>query len=391
MNIYSLRNKSKHIIVTLFGLFIISLSIFTSNISANELSGTVGGKPGIPRDDNPRSISIFVHEIGLGESVDDAVLLINSSDQSKTVELYATDSVMSSGGAFACKQKVEDKLGVGLWVSLESNSVVVEPNSTILVPFSITVPQNAGVGEHNGCIAFQTLEAPVDTSVPGIQLSFRSAIRVAITVPGDIEKSLDFRERVVSTSDDSIIVTERLYNGGNVSLDVDVLSIVDPILFGETATQGGIFPILPKQESEFNFSYKKPFWGGFISIKSMAMFDSNVDSSLGLGEPLENSTIESDTLILFVMPQKNAMYVYLLTILAILIIKFILLSRYLSYKKLVKNAVIYRTNPGETINSIANKVGCSWKTIAVLNKLKAPYALDTYSEIKVVYGNKKNI
>jgi hypothetical protein len=62
------------------GVFLLFATVSTAY--ATESSG-VGGKPANPRDDNPRTQSIFVHEISPGSSVDDAILVSNSSGSKK--------------------------------------------------------------------------------------------------------------------------------------------------------------------------------------------------------------------------------------------------------------------------------------------------------------------
>jgi hypothetical protein len=52
------------------------------------------------------------------------------------------------------------------------------------------VPENAGVGEHNGCILIQEKKQKTDGQT-GVSLSVRTGIRLVVTVPGDIVRKLE--------------------------------------------------------------------------------------------------------------------------------------------------------------------------------------------------------
>lgn len=117
--------------------------------------GGFGGRPAFPRADNPRTESIFVHTLEPGAVQKEGVTVINNSTETKTVFVYAADSTPSTGGAFACKQFAEEQTDVGSWIKLEKNEIKLAAGSTQMIPFTITIPNNASVGEHNGCILIQ--------------------------------------------------------------------------------------------------------------------------------------------------------------------------------------------------------------------------------------------
>jgi hypothetical protein len=128
--------------------------VSVSFVAAIEYGG-FGGRPAYPRPDNPRTESIFIHTLEPGSVKEDGLLAINNSEEKKTVIIYAADYTPSTGGSFACKQFDEAKTDVGSWIILEKTEVTLEPQTKELVPFKITVPENADTGEHNGCILIQ--------------------------------------------------------------------------------------------------------------------------------------------------------------------------------------------------------------------------------------------
>jgi hypothetical protein len=174
----------------LFILIISFFAIYSPGIIANQ-NGAVGGVPANPRDDNPRSEYIFVHTANPGDQIRDAVRVVNNTDKEKSVLVYATDSKRSSGGAFACKQRVEQRNDVGKWIVLDKDEVTLAPKTSEVVTFTINVPENAIVGESNGCIVIQDKEQTnlSSTGSSAITISTRSAIRVLVQIQGDIKKN----------------------------------------------------------------------------------------------------------------------------------------------------------------------------------------------------------
>jgi len=83
------------------------------------------------------------------------VKVVNNTPIRKTFLIYAGDSTPSTDGAFACKQFSEEKKDVGAWIKLEKSEITMDPSTNQVIPFTITVPKNASVGEHNGCILIQ--------------------------------------------------------------------------------------------------------------------------------------------------------------------------------------------------------------------------------------------
>ncbi len=107
----------------------------------------------------------------------------------------------------------------------------------------IRVPGNASVGEHNGCILVQEKKIQKEGQT-GVNLSIRTGIRVAITIPGDIVRSLVIDGFSSEKTDQGITLHPRVKNTGNVSIDANV-SVVTRNMFGWVVMRhGGEYPIL---------------------------------------------------------------------------------------------------------------------------------------------------
>lgn len=350
-------------------------------VFAQNANTGVGGRPAYPREDNERSSSIFVHTLEPGESTIDGINVINNSDATKTVAVYATDSVASSGGAFACAQKVDEVEDVGSWVKLDKNSVTLEPQESEIIDFVVSVPADTEVGEYNGCIVMQGEEPPVGTD-QGIGLSFRSAIRIAILVPGEVIKNLEIVDFNGTVHQDKVTLTPYIENTGNVSVDASIETILYYINGAVYSRAGGQFPVLRGETGEWNFDHNRPFWGGLFKAKVTASYDANTENYLGASNPQIKTLNYPETWIL-VMPTWQALIAEIFgLILVILGIKrFIDFLRF--RRGVVRSWKEHTVVAGDNIKSLAKVHKITWRALARANKLKAPFTLEVGQKIKV--------
>lgn len=100
---------------------------------------------------------------------------------------------------------------------------------TQLIPFTINVPANASTGEHNGCILIQEKKVKKDDQ-PGVNLSIRTGLRLAVTIPGEIQRQLEVVGFDYKRQNGAIVLHPQVKNTGNVSIDADV-SVVTRYVF----------------------------------------------------------------------------------------------------------------------------------------------------------------
>jgi hypothetical protein len=366
----------------LFILIISFFAFYSPGIIANQ-NGAVGGVPANPRDDNPRSESIFVHTANHGDQIRDAVRVVNNTDKEKSVLVYATDSQRSSGGAFACKQRVEQRNDVGKWIVLDKDEVTLAPKTSEVVTFTINVPENANVGESNGCIVIQDKEQTnlSSTGSSAITISTRSAIRVLVQIPGDIKKKLTINSfQLKQNSQGKDFITLQLENIGNVSIDA-YIDIKMKNIFGIVEqTFGGKYSVLRNDTSDFNFEVQKPFWGGFYNFELEVKYDQNPDNPSGIETNPDFVFLTESLNSIFLFPIQTAIIIITIVILLMLIISGLIIFLYIKNKKfydLVKSTwVQYTVKQGDEIRSLALTANIDWKLLAKANKLKSPYYLE---------------
>lgn len=351
-----------------------------SSVQAIEY-GSFGGRPAFPREDNPRTESIFVHTLSPGSTQDEGVMVVNNAPETKTLIVYGADSTPSTGGAFACKQLSEAKTDVGAWIDLEQTEITLEPGTNQVIPFTIQVPDSASVGEHNGCILIQEKKEVSDQA--GVNLSIRTGLRVAITIPGAITRKLELAGFTVTSKDSGFLLHPLVKNTGNVSIDAEV-AVVTRNLFGvKIFTHGGQYPILRGETSDWNFELKKPFWGGWYRSSFTVDYDQNAEATVGVNSGKELTKLAGDTIWFFSMPTALGLIIEIL-ILVLILAGLIWWKLSQKKKKWIKaNWQDYMVAAGDDINALAARLNVSWKLLAKVNKLKAPYALKSGEKIKV--------
>jgi hypothetical protein len=373
----------KKYLLTVATVLVAGFLVATPLAGAVEYGG-VGGRPANPRADNPRTKSIFVYTSKAGAELSDAVQVINNTDKMRQVTVGAVDSVLSSGGAFSCRQEAEPKEGVGSWIHLSQTQVTVPATDSVTVPFTIRVPQKAGPGEHDGCITIQDASMTTSPSkTNGVVLGFRSGIRVSITIPGKIKKHLSLAGVTVNgPTNGKYMVSSKVQNDGNVSADAQVTASLKPLFGAAGASSTGTYPVLPDSTADLNFEVKRPFWGGLYRGQSVVKYNSDPAVELGATKATNQSVSDVSDYV-WVVPAPLAAVIELI-ILAILVAAIWFVLHRARHKKHVhKHWSEYTVAKSDTVQKLAEKHGISWKRLAAANKLKAPYELQKGQKIKV--------
>lgn len=354
-------------------LCIIPVYTFATNISG------IGGKPAYPRDDNPRSSSIFVHHIDAGKSVSDGVLVVNNASEEKEIELYSTNSARSSGGSFTCAQKLNQKKGSGAWITLSKDTVPVGPKGHTIVDFTITVPEGTVPGEYNSCIVVEGKKSPEKKE--GISLSVRTGIRTVITVSGAITRKLENPALSLEKKEDGgIRIKTSVENVGNVSVDTNIDAGIRDIFGNIISNSEGKFPVLREDKKELVFNFKKMFWGGKYTAYAEYSYESGI-TSLGEGTGDLDKTLSPNPIVFYAMPDTNALIIYGAGLVTLILIFIFILPR--KKKRGKGKYLVYTVKRGETIQDVADQVNVPWKKITKLNNIKAPYHMQEGIKLKV--------
>lgn len=363
------------------------------------LAASFGIKPAYPRQENPRTESIFVQTINPGEIKEEGVKVINSTNLPKNLILYARDSLRSSGGGFACTQISEKPINAGKWINFNIENleedvesvkngnlpgtieITIPAGTEIIIPFTINVPKDASVGEHNGCVLIQELKEKTSTDV-GVSLSLRSGLRVAINVPGEVVRKLEFESFDIEKKNKSIYLKPSVKNTGNVSIDTNV-EVNVRYFFGLLHRKfGGEFPVLRNEVYDFNFELKKPFWGGLYLVNANFSYDEGKDAGIGVKSGNKFTSIKSNTA-WFVSAPTTLGLVIEIFILFVLLCIFALRRLHKKKQKWIKKWTEYEVKSGDNLGSLSKEYRVHWEIIAEVNKIKPPYNIKEGEIIKL--------
>ncbi len=339
-------------------------------------SADVGITPAYPDEGNSRSKIIFIMTLEPGETGTNGVRLINSGTEKRTLQVYPVDGSSSVDGSFSCRQESEDRKEVGMWVNLSEDTVSIEPGAQKVVDFDVTVPDGTSPGEHNGCIAVQDLQNVPAQSGEGILLGFRSAIRLAVTVPGDIIKKLELKEIKISQNEGKYEVMPLVKNTGNVSLDVKSYIQLESIFKQKTPIKSdSTCPVVPGATQSCGYSFERPYWGGIY--RAHVSMSYNSDPNDGIGQNTSKQTkIRKDSSLFFMMPDPLAALAELAVLATVAWLAITPFRRRVRRKRIMRSWEKHLVeDSAETIMSIAAVRGAKWRRIAKMNHLRAPYTL----------------
>jgi hypothetical protein len=345
--------------------------------------GGFGGRPAYPREDNARTESIFIHTLEPGITQKEGVKVVNNTQEKKTFIIYGSDSTPSTDGAFACKQFVEEKNDVGAWIELNKTEVTMDPGTNQIIPFTITVPKNASVGEHNGCILIQEKKEAPKEDQAGMSLSVRTGIRVAITIPGDLERKLEIAGFTLDRTETGFTLHPQVKNTGNVSIDADA-RVTTRYFFGPTLIKhGGQYPILRGDTSDWSFELKHPFWGGLYRSQFTVEYDDSKGASVGVQTDKKLTMLKSSNLWFWSMPTWAGLAIEIIILLCIAAVIYLVRLSQKRKQWINLHWVTHTLTTQTDIVSLASDYDVSWKLLSQVNQLKPPYTLKVGDVLRV--------
>jgi LysM repeat protein len=360
----------------IFLLFFFACAVFFfGNRSLAINTGTVGILPGNPDPAVEHSSSWFVYKLDGGLSKNDSLRVINNKPETVVVKLYAVDATTTSDGSFALLPEDAPREDVGSWVKLAANEVEIPANSEKSVPFTITVPKDADVGDHMGGIIMQEVEgAGKAMSGTGVKIVTRVGVRIYETVPGEVKKDFEItrfdwrteKKRAGHFLKDLFDINKRtafvvgLKNKGNVKITpkatIEVRNIFGKKIADLRDKEIGI--IFPRKSNEDATIYWEdmPFLGRYKVTLTANFFEEGVGSG-------------TKEIVIWAFPYR---IIFLLALLGVLLYLFRLTILYFREAKKEKMP-IHTVRDGETLGALAHKFGVSWKWLAKANGIRKPF------------------
>lgn len=185
--------------------------------------------------------SRFTYDAVPGQQVSDCYLVKNTGTVAQQVTVYATDAFNTEAGDFALLDASAAPTDTGSWVSLEDGSARMQfelaAGASRPVRFTLTVPADAGPGDHAGGLIVSA-QTPSDQ----ILVDRRVGTRMYVRVPGDLQSLLNITGMTATYTptlnplDGTADVTLTVTNQGNVAL-APTLVLSTKSFFGTELTE----------------------------------------------------------------------------------------------------------------------------------------------------------
>ncbi|WP_311211814.1 MULTISPECIES: hypothetical protein [unclassified Arthrobacter] len=180
-------------------------------------------------------------ELDSGVSVDEHLAVRNLSGREVTFSLTAADGYFTPTGRFNMLPGDKQSVAAGTWISVDK-TVTVAAGGTAVVPFKVTVPDNATPGDHAVGIAASIYS---QGGSDGTQLGVESRVgfRVMTRVKGEVKPALSMKATASYDTSwnplepGSADLTVDLENTGNVRLSVDPSTMVNDARWPAAGTE----------------------------------------------------------------------------------------------------------------------------------------------------------
>jgi len=355
---------------------------------------TVGILPAHPDPNVMFSNAWFIYKLDLGQSKEDAVRVINNKKETVVIKLYAVDATTTSDGAFALLPEDAPRQDIGAWVKLAANEFELPPNTEKLVPFTVTIPKDADVGDHAGGIVMQEVEGAERgkaLSGTGVKIVTRVGVRMYETVPGEVKKDFEITrfewrtEPKITKSfiKDFLDINRKtmfiigLKNKGNVKISPKAKVEVFNMFGQKTADvpEGEIGVIFPRGENKESFLVwdKAPFLGRYKAKLAVNFLEEGV----GTG---------TKEVIIWAFPYRIAV------ILIFLFVVFVLSRLIWQYfREASKEKMpVYKVRGGDTLGSLSSMFFVNWKKLAKVNEIRKPFEVRPGQKL-FIPASKRNI
>jgi dihydroorotate dehydrogenase (fumarate) len=224
----ALRAAKRGLVAALLGGLMISGAALAPASPA--LAQDEVGISGLPAgaDGAPDGRSRFSFTADPGQQIADQYLVQNTGTLPQTYTVLGTDAFNDEEGKYALQPTGEPPTDIGAWVGFENGESRIQfelqPGEARLLPFTVTVPENATPGDHAGGIA-----ASVVSPSGQVQIDRRVGTRLYVRVSGDIRVGLSVSALSGEYSGDwwnpfsgTVKMSYTVRNTGNIALASNV-------------------------------------------------------------------------------------------------------------------------------------------------------------------------
>ncbi|HET9662256.1 MAG TPA: hypothetical protein VFP05_18160 [Thermomicrobiales bacterium] len=148
---------------------------------------------------DPTETGYFSVELKPGESAE-FVALVQTIDSVPTIlRTFATNAINPANGGFDAGTEADELTGAAAWLTYPAQTLdEMSGTEAVEIPFTVTVPADAGPGQYVAALVVQTAEPLPVEGTTMINVLVRSAIAVEIIVPGPKQVSFELGAPAIS-------------------------------------------------------------------------------------------------------------------------------------------------------------------------------------------------
>lgn len=166
-------------------LALVALAAAAPAASAEEAAPAVTWSVSPADEAGPNGRAWVELELDPGASVVDHLAVRNLSAEATTFTLTAADGYFTPTGRFNMRAADVESVDAGTWISVE-DTVTVGANETVVVPFTVTVPEVVEPGDHAAGIAASVLSEQAGSDGTKVSVESRVGFRVMTRVSGEL-------------------------------------------------------------------------------------------------------------------------------------------------------------------------------------------------------------
>jgi hypothetical protein len=165
-----------------------------------------------------RDATFFELTMQPGDSAELQVEAANFGHEEADARTYAADVYSIVNGGFGADLFGERSAGTTLWVSYSTQELTLGPEDAVVIDFEVSVPESTEPGEYITALVIENAEPVVGSGGIAFDQVNRSAIAIAITVPGPQRPGLEIGELRLQEVAGISVITFEVANTGNVHL-----------------------------------------------------------------------------------------------------------------------------------------------------------------------------
>lgn len=216
----------------------------------------------------------FNFQVNPGETDSGQITLKNLNTEtinySIDVELF---NKVSDEGAPSFEQTLpqEGVTTLSDWITYTPKEGTIEPQQSVTIDFTISIPQGAEPGGHYAAVFAKQLNKTPDGKTQ-LGVTTRVGSLVLVSVPGDVKKSVSLKDFLISKFvwRGPVSMSAKVQNTGSVHYDSQVKVALKPLFGASSEVDLGKHTVIPKNERNFEGSWGKKYPFGYYKLTASA-------------------------------------------------------------------------------------------------------------------------